>query len=102
MIRLLVLSLCFAGFSLNAFAGSFCDWEAQSLVQKMGGENLTMTSNSMTGWTVNDRGYTSYRFTRGNEVCGVTYDVFGTYFGVKCSEAWGGVYCSVPGKRKRR
>lgn len=102
MIRLLVLSLCLAGFSTQASAFSYCDWEAQALVQRMGGEQLTMTSNTMTGWTVNDSGYASYRFIRGNEVCSVSYRVFGTYFGVKCSEEWGGVYCSVPGKRKRR
>lgn len=101
MIRLTILSVLSA-FSMQAFAYGYCDGYAQALVQRMGGEQLTQTSDTMTDWTVNDSGFATYRFIRGNEVCGVSYRVYGTYFGVKCSESWGGVYCAVPGKRKRR
>lgn len=104
MIRSICLLVFALGLSTAAQAEGYdyCGWEVQALAQRMGGDQVTMTYSSVNGWGVNAYGYASYKFVRGNEICGVSYTVFGTYFGMKCSESYGGVYCSTPGKRRRR
>ena len=102
MVRKICLLMCSLGFAFSAYAemgADYCSGEAWQIAQANGGDQVTMTYSSVDGWGVNARGYASYSFMRGNEKCSIPFDVYGTYFGVKCSNDWG-VSCS--GDRARR
>lgn len=104
MIRFgLILSILLFALQAGAYDGAdYCSGEAQAVAQANGGDagTVALTYSSVNGFGVNAYGYSHYQFQRGNETCFIAYDVFGTYFGTKCSQE--AFSCSNPKARSRR
>lgn len=104
MFRILLLialvSSCFSTFATE-FGADYCSSYAQTVVQSQGGDlsTLRLRYSSTDGFGVNMFGYSAYTFQRGAETCFISYTVFGTYMGSKCSAS--SFACKQP-KRSRR
>lgn len=111
MTRLFFNLICTAGLaSLIGFAQDgraqnydMCYGEAQAIMQRHGGENLTLVTAFNGGWDINGpRGHSSYSYQRGTARCSISFDVISWYGGLKCSEVYWASGCYEPGKRPRR